>query len=187
MMMRAYQEPSQAAVATFVADHDVTIIAKIDENSVKKLEPILEPLRDLPAYGWQRKPHPSDPDELILHKWGLKDPVRYRIDWTNITELQGFIVSNQIPLFGEISLSNLNAYLIESRPFVWLIGSESDYRAVKEKFKELVVDGFFSRPLYWVWLNPNTSTQAAAFVRESLKVPTECSLMLTVRQTTRRS
>eukprot|EP01056_Protomagalhaensia_sp_Gyna25_P000460 Protomagalhaensia_sp_Gyna_25__459@NODE_1217_length_2056_cov_53_360932_g969_i0_p1_GENE_NODE_1217_length_2056_cov_53_360932_g969_i0NODE_1217_length_2056_cov_53_360932_g969_i0_p1_ORF_typecomplete_len533_score84_37Thioredoxin_6/PF13848_6/2_8e03Thioredoxin_6/PF13848_6/0_002Thioredoxin_6/PF13848_6/2_3e08Thioredoxin_6/PF13848_6/6_1e03Thioredoxin/PF00085_20/0_0012Thioredoxin/PF00085_20/5Calsequestrin/PF01216_17/1_9e06Thioredoxin_2/PF13098_6/2_1Thioredoxin_2/PF13098_6/67AhpCTSA/PF00578_21/0_037_NODE_1217 len=161
---------TEEAVKTFQSEYPVAVVAYANDTGLRLFEQVTEPLREIPQYGWFNVSDPDDPmfNKIVVAKEGLKANIVGELK-SNVTDVQLWLLQAQMPLVGEISLSNIQAYLQERRPFIWFVGLRHQFDSIKHELYPLTQLPEFYEKFWWVWLNPASSEQTLHFVDDKLK------------------
>eukprot|EP01055_Gregarina_sp_Pseudo9_P000005 Gregarina_sp_Pseudo_9__4@NODE_1002_length_1981_cov_28_585994_g939_i0_p1_GENE_NODE_1002_length_1981_cov_28_585994_g939_i0NODE_1002_length_1981_cov_28_585994_g939_i0_p1_ORF_typecomplete_len534_score59_13Thioredoxin_6/PF13848_6/2_7e03Thioredoxin_6/PF13848_6/0_011Thioredoxin_6/PF13848_6/5_6e07Calsequestrin/PF01216_17/1_1e08Thioredoxin/PF00085_20/0_009Thioredoxin/PF00085_20/0_0062OST3_OST6/PF04756_13/0_015OST3_OST6/PF04756_13/1_1e02ART/PF01129_18/0_098DUF1153/PF06627_11/0_18Med25/PF11232_8/1_7e02Med2 len=160
----------QEDVTRFEKEYDVAIIAYTNSDGLKVFEQVTSALREIPQYGWVNLEDSKDKrfNKITVKKTGLPQPLEV-VMGSNVTEMQLWLLKAQMPLIGEINLSNIHAYLQERRPYVWFVGLRHQFDSVRHSLYPITQQPEFLDKFWWVWLNPTQSEQALHFIEDKLK------------------
>eukprot|EP01054_Gregarina_sp_Poly1_P010909 Gregarina_sp_Poly_1__10908@NODE_852_length_5963_cov_138_077510_g616_i0_p3_GENE_NODE_852_length_5963_cov_138_077510_g616_i0NODE_852_length_5963_cov_138_077510_g616_i0_p3_ORF_typecomplete_len408_score60_25Thioredoxin_6/PF13848_6/1_2e03Thioredoxin_6/PF13848_6/1_3e07ART/PF01129_18/0_21Stn1_C/PF12659_7/2_2e03Stn1_C/PF12659_7/9e02Stn1_C/PF12659_7/1_2_NODE_852_length_5963_cov_138_077510_g616_i0341224 len=167
-------------VKTFEKEYDVAIIAYTNETGLRLFEEATGAMREIPQYGWVNISDASDKrfNTITVSKRGLADKLEAEIV-SNVTAMQVWLLKAQMPLIGEISLSNIHAYLQDRRPYVWFVGLRNQFEGVRDSLYPITQQPEFLDKFWWVWLNPAQSEQTIHFIEDKLKPEKIPSFLLT--------
>lgn len=164
LLIRSAEDKSAAsASAAMQAEGVVKVKLTIHKENAEPVQSTFAiPYRALPV---SEPPNEAEEKEDRLNE----DRLRAEMQQGEILKIQQWVLKHQLPLFGELTLSNLNSYMYDTRPLAWFVGDATAYEAMKKKAKDLYKDNGLSRPFYWLWINPFETKLARAFVDETLQ------------------
>lgn len=167
-------------ITSFERDYDVAIVAYTNQSGLELFEQATNALREIPQYGWVNVTDIKDPrfNKIYVKKTGLPGRLEAPLS-SNVTEMQLWLLKAQMPLIGEISLSNIHAYLQERRPYVWFVGLRHQFDSIKHQLYPITQQPDLVDKFWWVWLNPTQSDQAVHFIEDKLKPERIPSFLLT--------